>query len=29
VLDQFGISARFAKRWDGRMRSSTKAKTND
>jgi 4-hydroxy-3-polyprenylbenzoate decarboxylase len=29
VLDQFGISARFAKRWDGRMRSSTKANAND
>jgi 4-hydroxy-3-polyprenylbenzoate decarboxylase len=25
VLDQFGISAPFAKRWDGRMRSSAKA----
>ena len=25
VLDQFGISTRFAKRWDGYMRSSTKA----
>jgi 4-hydroxy-3-polyprenylbenzoate decarboxylase len=25
VLDQFGISTRFAKRWDGHMRSSTKA----
>ena len=24
VLDQFGISARFAKRWDGRMKNSTK-----
>jgi 4-hydroxy-3-polyprenylbenzoate decarboxylase len=25
VLDQFGIAAPFAKRWDGRMRSSAKA----
>ena len=25
VLDQFGISTRFAKRWDGHMRSSMKA----
>jgi 4-hydroxy-3-polyprenylbenzoate decarboxylase len=25
VLDQFGVSAPFAKRWDGRMRSSAKA----
>lgn len=24
VLDQFGISARFAKRWDGRIKNSTK-----
>jgi 4-hydroxy-3-polyprenylbenzoate decarboxylase len=25
VLDQFGISAPFAKRWDGHMRSPAKA----
>ena len=25
VLDQFGIAARFAKRWDGRMRTSNQA----
>jgi 4-hydroxy-3-polyprenylbenzoate decarboxylase len=29
VLDQFGISAPFAKRWDGHMESSSKAVADD
>jgi 4-hydroxy-3-polyprenylbenzoate decarboxylase len=29
VLDQFGISAPFAKRWDGHMESSTKTASGD
>jgi 4-hydroxy-3-polyprenylbenzoate decarboxylase len=27
VLDQFGITARFAKRWDGKMRMTSQLNT--